>query len=559
MTETTLPRRPGARQVPIGHVRRGFRFRAYPTAEQRDALLTIQTGLLWCWNTMVQLDDDVSRWRIGWALASRLIESKPQAPDYPSLPTDAARAAAKREHRGVVADWWRRLRALDIPDSDWYWSDWQALLDSPERAANRTSKHARIQDYQVFEELINHGYVTGPGQTLPAVFYRQALVKIYRAAWSAVARGQRPPRSRKRVEDMPIVIGSGDCLRLESLGPRPGCSNGKPGWLNASVKLPGVPGRIACRIGPEQLPIFESAIQHLEGLSLVHEADGWYAAIRHDVPEPSARRIVAGSSCGIDVGLVKLAVLDGSDGAKVSVDNPRLGWSMRRVHAVDGGMAPEKWRKALRERLARAFKAQDIVTTVERDDELLGILSGRVDGAHPMRYVEFLAFRQAAGLKISRLQCRAARNVRQLIRERLFRAIDAAGYEFIFVEALAPTVGTCAGVHQSGMRLVASMVRDRYGDAVIEVDAYLSSHQCSRCGHVGDRSWSDMPDRIGHCDECGHSEDSDANAARVIRLRGLGKLSVPDRAVERRENSGQRSRSRKMAVKSRRSSEAIVG
>jgi transposase len=293
----------------------------------------------------------------------------------------------------------------------------------------------------------------------------QSLFKSYQQALSATKRGASPPQAKKRDEDVLVQTGSGPCLRLGAFGARPGCDRrGRSNWLNAQVHLPSI-GWISCRLGEEQ-PLGASEYW-VEGVSLRREADGWYAAIRqHVVP----REAPLGSGvCGIDVGLVNLFAAASDDGSSVVASNPRKGESMRRRPHTPHG------------------------------------------------YIELIAMRQAAQLPVSKLQCRSARHVREVIRRELFPFTDR--HEFIGVEDLPPDIGQRGLPHLSFMRTIRTMLIDRYGrERVIDVDPAGTSRICSACGKASERSWSSLPGRVGSC-ACGHSEDSDTNAARNVMAR----------------------------------------
>jgi putative transposase len=316
-------------------------------------------------------------------------------------------------------------------------------------------------DYQLYSHVLDD-------DDPPPAHLQQALFKAYQQALTATKRGASPPRRKKRDEDMMIQTGSGRCFRVGAFGHRPGMPNGRDDWLNAQIKLPGI-GWISARLGPNQ-PLQPDEYL-VEGASLVREADGWYAAIRqHVVP----REVSTGSGiCGIDVGLVHMFAAVGDDGATVLADNTRRG--SRRGHL-------------------------------------------RTPGG----YVELIAERQAAGLPVSKLQCRKARHVREVVRRELFPFTDR--YELIAVEDLPSDIGQRGRPHLSFMRTIRTMLIQRYGrERVIDVDPAGTSRTCSMCGEIQPRSWSELPGRTGKCLGCGHQEHSDLNAARNV----LNKCAKP--------------------------------
>lgn len=316
------------------------------------------------------------------------------------------------------------------------------------------------QDYQLFAHLFDD-------EDAPPAHLQQALFKAYDQALAATRRGQAPPTRKKRDEDVLLQSGSGKLFRVGAFGPRPSCPNGRADWLDAQIQIPGV-GRVACRLGTERG--LQSSEYWVEGASLRREADGWYASVRQHVIVPPAPK--GSGACGIDVGLVNMFAVVGDDGATLLASNTRLGESMRRRHHTPHG------------------------------------------------YVELVALRQAAGLPVTRLQCRSARHIREVVRRELFPFTDR--YEFVVVEDLPPNIGQRGLPHISFMRTIRSMLIQRYGgERVIDVDPAGTSRTCSMCGEIQPRSWSDVPGRVGHCAACGHEENSDLNAARNV----LGKLA----------------------------------
>lgn len=374
----------------------------------------------------------------------------------PERPANDAGESAWREYKDAMGAWAVRVRlALAAAKKD-PGLGYRGVRDYCEQFRVR-------HDYQLYAHLFD----LEEGQEPPEAHYQQALFKDYQAALAATGRGQRPPVARKRDEDMPLRVGSGMHLRVlsEPRARRVFADHPKgpqmTGRITAQVQLPGV-GWLDATLGPEQ-PI-EPAEYWVEGVAVRREADGWYAAVRqHVVPREAPR---GHGACGIDVGLVFAVAAVGDDGATLLASNPRKG--SRRGHL-------------------------------------------RTPGG----YVELIAERQAAGLPVSRMHCRAARNMREYVRRELFPFTDR--YETIVVEDLPADIGFRETPHLSFMRTIRSMLIQRYGcERVIDVDPAGTSRTCSKCGHLCKRSWSSMPDRVGYCDACGHSEQSDLNAARNV-------------------------------------------
>jgi transposase len=63
------------------------------------------------------------------------------------------------------------------------------------------------------------------------------------------------------------------------------------------------------------------------------------------------------------------------------------------------------------------------------------------------------------------------------------------------------------------------------GAAVIYVDPRFTSQQCHVCGHTAPANRDSQA--VFRCQQCGHSDHADVNAARNILARGLATMAVP--------------------------------
>lgn len=138
-------------------------------------------------------------------------------------------------------------------------------------------------------------------------------------------------------------------------------------------------------------------------------------------------------------------------------------------------------------------------------------------------YVERIAGRQAMGLPTERLQQKAARQVRHVCYN-LAKSLER--HEIVAVERLSSRVGQMGSSKVSVMRTLITILQNRLGSRVREVDCSYTSQDCSRCGKRSKETWSFDHGRIGHCPACGHSEDRDLNAARNVLSRYLKTLEV---------------------------------
>jgi transposase len=82
-------------------------------------------------------------------------------------------------------------------------------------------------------------------------------------------------------------------------------------------------------------------------------------------------------------------------------------------------------------------------------------------------------------------------------------------------------LGSCWGLfaRRAGQKAAAS------GAAVIYVDPRFTSQQCHVCGHTAPANRDSQA--VFRCQQCGHSDHADVNAARNILARGLATTAVP--------------------------------
>lgn len=195
----------------------------------------------------------------------------------------------------------------------------------------------------------------------------------------------------------------------------------------------------------------------MEGVSVTRQADGWWASIKQVVPVRVPPPAVPGTVIGIDVGLDNLAAFS-NDTEAPAIPNPRGG-----------------------------------------------------------EYAENIRRLRALGKPTSRLELRASRRVRHQIYSEVFRRVES--YETIKVEKLPSDIGQRGSSKVSNMRTVVTLLKERFGDRVREVESAFTSQDCSKCGHRSKESWSYDNGSWGKCSGCGFSCHRDINAARNIAAR----------------------------------------
>ena len=220
-------------------------------------------------------------------------------------------------------------------------------------------------------------------------------------------------------------------------------------------------------------------------MSLRKEADGWWASIKEELPAKQLLPAVPGSVCGIDVGLDNIAAI-----SEIRVINE-----------------PEE-------------------KTFAKQGEVLGqSMAQRISNPRGKVYAERIAGRQAAKKPVGRLQQAAAKQVKHLIHNEIIKPL--ATVELIKVEDLTSKIGQMGSAKTSAMRLIVSMLLERYGardengqpcfgNRMRAVEPHYTSQDCSQCGFRSKESWSYEHGRFGKCPSCGFNADRDVNAARNV-------------------------------------------
>lgn len=130
---------------------------------------------------------------------------------------------------------------------------------------------------------------------------------------------------------------------------------------------------------------------------------------------------------------------------------------------------------------------------------------------------ERIAGRQALGKPVGRLHLKAKRHTLHEIHNKVIKPLCKT--ETIKIEKLSADIGQRGSTMTSAMRTIASLLKERYGERVREVEPHYTSQDCSQCGHRSKETWSYDHGPIGYCPVCGHRENRDVNAARNIASR----------------------------------------
>jgi len=424
--------------------------RLYPDKETEEKLRLLESDARHVWNWLVKQTEEVIAARQAYAIRNGLVSAKPQAPDYVGLTPEAAKEA-KETYIQQLRDWHSAVhKATDkVPECAY-------------RSFKDLQSHFGCEhDYTLLKRVDSWYHEDDEERVIVgnAHFYR-ALTKNYFTRGS----NQRRKKFRRSSDPMPLQVRSGECFELGNFGTR----RGNP-FYDCRIKFNGL--KIKGRL-PGKTP--EGRV--LEGVSITHKADGWWASIKVEVPIRQLPPAVPGSVIGIDVGLDNIAAM--SDGNIVPNIRGRI-----YVERIAG-----------RQAMAAERRAQNLPTD-------------RMEAA------------------THRLQLAASRHMKHEIFNKVIKPL--ATTETIKLEQLPSKIGQMGSSKVSVMRFIRSSLLERYGarddkgqpvpgNRVREVEPHYTSQDCSQCGYRSKESWDYEHGRIGECPQCKYRADRDLNAARNI-------------------------------------------
>jgi putative transposase len=487
--------------VPEGCEIRGFMIRLYPTPEQVAELMAPQAALRLCWNWLCKQTDEVLEATRCQAVREGLVpdpghRTRRGLPCFPPVDFGLANGvqsdtcnegmapdeahAAKEARSAMIAAWHESLFEATKGKIAWR-----------PRLRDMARDYGLKQDYQMLIKRLDWEDEARAERGDPPIvrpkqlaWSLQALVKNYYAK-STGAKRKKPRRS---FDMMPVQVCSGTCLEIGGRVPtcigvdvRPqafGTRRGAP-FYDALVKINGL--RIMGRM-PGRMP----AGRVLDGVAVTKQADGWWASVKVEMPKRVLAPPTPGKIVGIDVGL-KYAIAAFDDGTLVR-------------NAREASFTAE---------IAR------IKSEGDRGDE---------------------AAQRDANERIARMHQKQAKHMRHVVyNEVVAKCADA---EVIRIEKLCPKIGQMGTRHMSVMRLVRSMLVERYGDRVQEVDPRYTSQVCSDCGHLDKEAWGHEGGPIRTCPQCGFRCHRDVNAARNIARGGvMAKVKGPLATHENKRNA----------------------
>ena len=445
-------------ELKAGHEIRGFKIRLYPDAETEEKLKIIEDDTRRAWNWLVKQTEEVLQARAAYALKNKLVPDRPVRPEYEGLPPEESKATKEAYINACIA--WRRAvydATNKLPECSF--RKFKELLD------HYGYKH----DYQLLSRVVDWRYVPEEGEETierkvkPGAHTLQALTKNY------FTKSTRRKKFRRTSDSMPLQVRSGTCFELGDFGTRGKThKEGAKPFYDCRVTFNGLKIR-------GRLPGKKPEGRVLEGVSIIKEADGWWASIKQEVPIRVLSMAIPNSVVGLDVGLDIIAAIS-------------------EVRVVE---KPE----------ATVYKDMGPVVATHPKPRRIFNIRGK-------SYAERIAGRQAAKRPVGRLQLAASRNVRHTIYNEIVKPL--ATIETIKVEKLTGKIGQMGSSKVSVMRTAVRLLQERYGSRVREVLPHHTSQDCSQCGFRSKESWSYEHGRYGECPRCGHKEDRDTNASRNV-------------------------------------------
>jgi putative transposase len=436
-----------------GNEFRGIRIRLYPTKDQESWLLDQSDKLRIAWNWLVSLGYTEKLANVSYLSklmdnGDKVLRPKPSRPSYDGLLPEAAHDLAEKYH-SECSLWYKSLELLRkkesvctyrnfykdvLPAFDCKW-DYQLLQ--------------RVIWWRLYPDKEDLSFKEAK-KNLPNAHLLQAMCKDFFGKGNK----QRPKKFRKTHELMPVRTRSGECLKIGSFGKR----GNNTAFYNCQITISNqkIRGR---------LPVKSINGRILEGVALVKEADGWYAAVKAELPIRNLTTPIPGSCIGIDVGLDNIAGM--SDGRLIV--NTRTNYFSEKIA-----------------RLQQNYEDTQ-------------------DNTHLNQ--------------VSRLHQKAKRHLMHLLYNEIVKPL--AEIETIKIEKLTSRIGFMSGSRKiSTMRLVTNLVKERYKDRVREVRCEYTSQRCSHCGKCDKRTaeaWSYSNGPFGTCPYCKYHQHRDINAGRNIR------------------------------------------
>lgn len=250
------------------------------------------------------------------------------------------------------------------------------------------------------------------------------------------------------------------------------------------------------KLGGIPAVIHRSIVGNPKRCAIVRDGDRWFASItcEQEVADPLVSAL---PPVALDVGIARLI----TDSSGSVVENPRHATKMQPRIARAQRVVARKKKGSQNQKKARAKVARLQRRVRRQRDHMLHVASHHYAKSHGTVIVE--------ALKITNMTRSAKGTVAEpgtnvAAKRGLNRAISNAGWGR-FVEMLRYKV-----IPEGGR--------------VVEVPPAYSSQTCAECGVVDAASRRSQASFV--CTACGHTDNADVNAARVLLARGLAKLAV---------------------------------
>lgn len=425
-------------QIPEGYEIRGELIKLYPDTQTWQTLSRLKEEVRNVTNHIVSGREHVKNARKAYALKQGLVGPPPTMPDKPYLPTPVT-DEEKSVVKAAYQEYKKHVKAVGPEWIKWYKQVDAALKDRPEFDWRKDTYQ---QLRKIYCQLSN------------AVLIRDTVKRVSKT---------KSANYKRRTDHVPLVWGNGDAVKV---GRFFGTRRGVP-WYNAMIQVNGM-----SILGRLRRPLPGRLIQ---GVTLVQQADGWYAMAKCIVPMRSLPTPTKGS-VGIDVGQIDHVAM---------VDDQSTIYTQ-----------PNERDRALVSRIAALQSKADLSQCQQQ--------------------------RQIAKQKIGRLHQKLGRRLNYWLNAELLPRLQQ--YSVVFVERLAKGFKSDRG-GISAMHKILDAIKLRLGDRVREVECAYTSQTCSRCGNVN-KSARKGKDYTCVVEGCGHRDDADLNAARNILAKGTQSLAL---------------------------------
>lgn len=236
----------------------------------------------------------------------------------------------------------------------------------------------------------------------------------------------------------------------------------------------------------------------VKSVTVRQKASGWYISVRlsdTSIPEPVIDIKPDATILGVDLGINKLASL--SDGS--IIPNPRFRFNKRtdRIHSIRQRRVTKKLKGSKNRRKAQhRLSVLDELIARRREDHQWKQAKKLVGSADVIVFEDLNIQGMVRRCKPKLIDGKYVANG-QAAKSGLNRLILDAGW----------------GDFQTKVKSLST----RAGVAVVKVDPRFSSQECSHCNYV---SKTNRNKEKFLCESCGHFDDADIDASRVIAARG---------------------------------------